>query len=412
MKLKQFLKALSQQNYGDPIIWIVVSILAVFSIMAVYSTGAKLNAGDRDSLQFLFSGHVLYILLSFVVMFILQRINYRTWGKYAIIGLGIGIIILFLTLLLGVSEGGAKRSLEIFGKKIQTIHFIELCIIVFLSSWISREKDNINDIKHVYLKMLLYIGAFCAIIMTQKTSASLILGFTCMVLLFVSQLKSRYFIATIGVLVVALGIGISFLLSDAVNPKAENKVFQRLSTAKVRIENFSDKSKVHKDILTTEAAISTSDILPHPGASIHSSNVQESYSDYIYAFFVEEYGIGLGIILMLLYLILFYRAIFIARSLSIGFGSYLAIGLGFLITFQAFTHMCVSLGIVPATGETLPMFSRGGMSILTTATEIGILLNLSKEAAKKNKERKMKKENNIKEPKIEVSSAQNTIQHE
>ncbi|MBP5413403.1 MAG: FtsW/RodA/SpoVE family cell cycle protein [Bacteroidales bacterium] len=413
MKPKEILKSLSQQNYGDTIIWIVVFILATFSIMAVYSTGAKLSYGSRDSLGFLFSGHVMFILLSFIVIFVFQKVNYRTWGRLSTLGLIIGIIVLFATLLLGVSEGGSKRSIEIFGHKIQTIHFIEFCVVVYLSAWISRAKDKINDIKHIYLPMLFYVLFFCALIMTQKTSASLILGCTCMAMIFVSRLKSKYLFATIGIAVVLLSIGIAFLMSDAINTQAENKVFKRLTTAKVRIENFSNKDNVHKDILTTEAAIACSSILPHPGTTIHSNSVQESYSDYIFAFFVEEYGILFGALLILMYLILFYRAITIARIMPIGFGGYLATGIGFLITFQAFTHICVCLGIAPATGETLPFFSKGGVSILTTAAEIGILINISKEANRINKERhKNSKKRQLAGTDNSIVEGTNNIQHE
>ncbi|MBO4582326.1 MAG: FtsW/RodA/SpoVE family cell cycle protein [Bacteroidales bacterium] len=413
MKLKQILQSLARQNYGDTRIWIVVFILAAFSIMAVYSTGAKLSYGNRNSLGFLFSGHVMFILLSFVVIFIFQKMNYRIWGRLSNIGLIIGITMLVATLFLGVSEGGSKRSIEIFGHKIQTIHFIEFCVVIYLSAWISKAKDKINDIKHVYLPMLAYVLFFCVVIMTQKTSASLILGCTCMAMIFVSQLKSKYLFATFGIAIVIFSIGIAFLMSDAINTQAENKIFKRLTTAKVRIENFSNKENVHKDILTTEAAIACSGLLPHPGTTIHSNSVQESYSDYIFAFFVEEYGILFGTLLILMYLILFYRAVTIARMMPTGFGSYLAISIGFLITFQAFTHICVCLGIAPATGETLPLFSKGGVSILTTAAEIGILINISKEADRINKERlknsRKKQTTGIENNIVEET---NNIQHE
>ena len=185
----------------------------------------------------------------------------------------------------------------------------------------------------------------------------------------------------------------SVLLSDAVNPKSENAIFSRLGTMKVRIESFLDKDETHKDIITTEAAIATSRFLPMPGASVHSASVKESYSDYIFAFFVEEYGILFGIIVVLLYLSLFYRTIKISKYLHNDFGKYLALGLGFMITFQAITHICVCVGVFPATGETLPMFSKGGISIVTTSVEIGILMNISRVARQnKIKEKEIKSE--------------------
>ena len=109
-------------------------------------------------------------------------------------------------------------------------------------------------------------------------------------------------------------------MADALNPQRENRFFKRLGTAKTRLESFSNKDDIHREILTTEAAIASSSLFPRPGESIHNYGVKESYSDYVFAFFVEEYGILFGIILIVLYLILFYRAMLIARRINSSFG--------------------------------------------------------------------------------------------
>ena len=377
----------------DKVLWIIVILLAIFSILAVFSTSNKLNVAG-SSFLFLLSEHIVYVLLGIGLMFALQKFPpYKAYGIHGRFFLILAIVLLVATLFFGVSEGGSKRSISVLGHKIQTIHMIELCIVIHFSSWLKRVGDGINDIKHVYIPMLLYILVCCLLIATQKTSASLILGFTLVVLLFLSQLKLKYFLGTILIVGVAAGLGLSVLLSDAVNPKSENAIFSRLGTMKVRIESFLDKDETHKDIITTEAAIATSRFLPMPGASVHSASVKESYSDYIFAFFVEEYGILFGIIVVLLYLSLFYRTIKISKYLHNDFGKYLALGLGFMITFQAITHICVCVGVFPATGETLPMFSKGGISIVTTSVEIGILMNISRVARQnKIKEKEIKSE--------------------
>lgn len=384
------IKSFFAKNKGDSIIWTLVLFIMLFSVLAVYSTGSKLNADHQQSLMFLIKGHVFYLFIGLVCMYFVQNINYRWWNKLSKIGLILGAALFFATLFLGVAEHGAKRSLIVFGIKIQTIHFIELCVIIFFSSWLAKTKDNINDIKHDYIYKLLFVFLVCGLIMSQKTSASIILGTTCFVLLFVSKLKFKYFAATIGILGIIVAIGISILMSDAVNPKSDQSFFKRLGTAKTRLESFNNKDDVHREILTTEAAIASSSLLPRPGESIHSYGVKESYSDYVFAFFVEEYGILFGIVLIVLYLILFYRAMLIAKRINTSFGAYLAVGIGFLITFQALVHICVCSGVLPATGETLPLFSKGGMSIITTSISIGILLNISQEAKKEMEQQKEK----------------------
>lgn len=377
-----------RKGTGDRIIWTIVIFIAICSIFAVYSTGSKLNDYHKESLWFLLTEHVFYLAVGFLIMYIFQFIDYRWFKRLAKIGLIVGVFLLIATLAFGVVEGGSKRSISILGRKVQTIHFIELCTVVYLSSWIAKAKENINDIKHKFIPMCLYIFLFCLFIMSQKTSASLILGVTCVVLLFVSQLKIKYFFGTFGIIMIVGLLGLSVLLSDAVNPKTDNAFFRRIGTMKVRVESFLHSDNTHKDIITTEAAIASSSLLPRPGGNIHGNSVQESYSDYIFAFFVEEYGIFAGIFLVFLYLSLFYRVIITARTISTSFGAYLAIGIGFLIVFQAMTHICVCLGIFPATGETLPLFSKGGISILTTSFSVGIVLSISREAKEEIRKRK------------------------
>ena len=200
------IKSFFAKNKGDSIIWTLVLFIMLFSVLAVYSTGAKLNADHQQSLMFLIKGHVFYLFIGLICMYIVQNINYRWWYKLSKLGLALGFLLLIATFSFGVSEHGAKRSLIVFGMKIQTIHFIELCVIIFFSSWLARTKDNINDIKHDYIYKLIFIFVVCGLIMSQKTSASIILGITCFVLLFVSKLKFKYFATTMGILTIIVAI--------------------------------------------------------------------------------------------------------------------------------------------------------------------------------------------------------------
>jgi hypothetical protein len=122
-----------------------------------------------------------------------------------------------------------------------------------------------------------------------------------------------------------------------------------------------------------------------PSKSTVKNILPSAWADFIFAIFIEEYGSILGgLTLILLYLIILYRVIVIAKTSKSDFGSYLAFGLGFSIVFQAFLNMGVSVNLLPVTGQPLPMISMGGTSILFTSisvpgnSEIPDLLNESK----------------------------------
>ena len=139
----------------DKVLWIIVILLAIFSILAVFSTSNKLNVAG-SSFLFLLSEHIVYVLLGIGLMFVLQKFPpYKAYGIHGRFFLILAIVLLVATLFFGVSEGGSKRSISVLGHKIQTIHMIELCIVIHFSSWLKRVGDGINDIKHVYIPMLL-----------------------------------------------------------------------------------------------------------------------------------------------------------------------------------------------------------------------------------------------------------------
>jgi cell division protein FtsW len=377
------IKAFIRRDKGDKIIWTVAILLCILSIFAVYSTGSRLgNPLHRESLWFLFRQHALFLIVGVGIMYVFSQFNFRLLGKFSRILLLIAVILFVLTIAFGVSASGAKRSISFLGFEFQTIHAIEVLFVIFMAQSIAWVRERINDWKRVYLPMLLIMTVMCLVIFTQKTSAGIILGLTCMVMIFASPLRGKYVAVTILIGSLALSLAIGVLFISPIGHKAEE--FGRTGTAKTRIERFFNKEQAHRETILTEAAIATGSF--KPGNSVQKSAVDQSYSDYIYAFIVEEYGLFIGAFVVLLYLTLFHRVYKITRYIQSSFGMYLALGLGFLIVIQALIHICVCNGLLPSTGETLPLVSRGGASILIVSFCFAVLLNLSIEA-KKDKEK-------------------------
>tara|TARA_Y100001970_G_scaffold206110_1_gene251024 strand:- start:247 stop:699 length:453 start_codon:yes stop_codon:yes gene_type:complete len=125
-----------------------------------------------------------------------------------------------------------------------------------------------------------------------------------------------------------------------------------------------------------------------PGKSTQRNIIPYSYSDFIFAIMIEEYGLLLGAIVpILLYLILLFRSIRISLKTKSMFGGLVAIGLIFSIVLQAFINMFVSVNIIPVTGQTLPLISMGGTSILFTCITIGIVLSISRDTTDRDYEK-------------------------
>ena len=118
------------------------------------------------------------------------------------------------------------------------------------------------------------------------------------------------------------------------------------------------------------------------GNTTQARFVSESHNDFIFAIIIEEGGVILGLVIIILYLILLYRGIQVARRSKGYFGAFCAIGLTIMIVFQALINMFVATGITPVTGQTLPFISYGGTSFLFSCIALGIVLSISAEANK------------------------------
>jgi cell division protein FtsW len=126
------------------------------------------------------------------------------------------------------------------------------------------------------------------------------------------------------------------------------------------------------------------------GQSTARAVVIHPESDYAYSFFISEYGLIIALILMFLYLWIFFRSIEIFRGCSTVFPGMMTLGLGLLITCQALLHILVQVNLIPETGQTLPLISRGGSSLLFTTIALGMILSVSR----KSSATKVKKDDN------------------
>jgi len=153
----------------------------------------------------------------------------------------------------------------------------------------------------------------------------------------------------------------------------------RVETWVSRISDFFTNAEGMEQIQRAKMAIADGGIFGvGPGNSVHRHFLPHAYSDVIYAFIIEEYGLVGGLITILLYLTLMYRCVKLVTKSPKAFGAMLALGLGLIIVIQALLNMAVSVHLVPVTGLPLPMISLGGTSLLFTCIMIGMILSVSR----------------------------------
>jgi cell division protein FtsW len=367
MKIRRYIK-------GDRIIWIVVLILLVISLLSVYSSTGSLAYQHRSGNTFFYLFRQLkFILLGVVIIFFVHLVPYRVFSRMSIFALYVAIPLLVLTLIVGSNINDATRWLQIpgTGLTIQPSDFAKIALVMYVAKILSVNQNNIGDFKGVFGKISVAILVTCALILPANFSTAVIVFVTAFSLMFVGRIPIKYLALMIftGLFAFSIFIGGALLFNRE----------GRISTWKNRIEAYVDGNGDNYQADQAKVAIVQGGLFGKgPGNSTQRNLLPHPYSDFIYAIIIEEYGtlIG-GILVIALYLWLFFRAGMIIRRSKSTYGAFLAFGLSMGLVLQAFVNMAVAVGLVPVTGQTLPLVSMGGSSIFFTSMATGMILSVS-----------------------------------
>ncbi len=363
---------------GDLTIWALILGLAIFSFMPVYSASTNLVyvAHNGTTSGHLFK-HFMLLVLGFVIIYTTHKIPYKYFSAGSVMLLPLVMGLLLFTLLKGKTIGGANASrwiqIPFVGVGFQTSTLAGVVLMMYVSRFLARHKNKVITFKESLVQLWLPVALTLILILPANFSTTAILFFLILLLTFIGgyPLKQIMYIIGIGAFVLTL-----FILTVMAFPKL---MPNRVDTWKSRLENFSSEtSQEGYQVEKAKIAIATGSLRGRgPGKSIQKNFLPQSSSDFIFAIIVEEYGLIGAVLVLLTYLLLFFRFVVVARKAPSIFGMLLVIGVGLPIIFQAMINMGVAVNIFPVTGQTLPLISSGGTSIWMTCFAIGIILSVS-----------------------------------
>lgn len=387
---------LISKTKGDRVIWALVILLTLVSLLAVYSaTGSLAYKNYRGNTEIYLFKQIAFILVGIMVIYFAHLVNYTFYSKVAKIAFLLSLPLLFYTLFFGVkmNEGSRWIRLPLINMTLQTSDFARLALFMFLARLLSKKQDVIKDFKKGFLPVIIPVMVTCLLIAPANLSTALLLGASCLLLLFIGRVSTKHILMTIGIAL----IPILFLISAAVirhgqtkneeevvvTKKSSSTLFGRVDTWIGRMESFIYGSKdIDNDAYqTTQAkiAIAKGGLLGvGPGNSTTRDYLPQAYNDFIYAIIIEEYGLLGGAFIMFIYLVFLYRCIRIFKKCPFAFGAFLALGLSFTLAIQAVANMAVTVNLFPVTGVTLPLVSMGGTSFIFTCLAIGIILSVAR----------------------------------
>jgi cell division protein FtsW len=384
--------SLVSKTKGDRVIWAIVIILTIMSLLVVYSsTGSLAYKYSKSTESFLFK-QFAFIILGVLIIYFAHRVNYIVYSRIASILFLVSIPLLIYTLFFGVQLNAGSRwiRLPVINMTFQTSDLAKLALFMYLSRQLSRKQNVIKDFHKGFLPIIIPVAIICVLIAPANLSTAVLIAGTSFLLMFIGRVNTKHILATIGIALIPVLLLITIAVSYY--DKAEHKskdLPSFLSAGRVptwigRIQTFvysnkEDQNEKLYQVNQAKIAIASGGWFGKgPGNSSARNFLPHSYSDFIFAIILEEYGLLGGTFIVFIYLLFLYRCIRLYQKCPFAFGAFLALALSFTLVIQAITNMAVNVNVFPNTGVTLPLVSMGGSSFLFTCLSIGIILSVSR----------------------------------
>ncbi|MCR5416699.1 MAG: putative lipid II flippase FtsW [Pseudobutyrivibrio sp.] len=351
-------------NFDYTLLLIVVFILA-FGFVMLYSTSAYAASLKQGDSTYYLKRQMTAAVLGFIGMAFFTKVDYRHWRPlvdvFYIISIGLCVAVIFV----GTELNSSSRWLNVGGVSVQPSEIGKVAVILLVAHVISRAPKAQRTRQGTLFTLVLVFPLFAVVAYNNLSTAVIIFGIA-FIMVFIASPKFMDFIAMAGAGVVMVILFISIESYRA-----------------GRIDAW-----LHPEKYTTDTAYQTMQGLYAIGSgglfgkglgeSLQKYIVPEAQNDMIFSIICEELGIFGAICVILMYILLLYRLLYIANHAKDMFGSYICIGIMAHISLQVILNIAVVTNSIPNTGVTLPLISYGGTSVAILLSEIGLALSVSK----------------------------------
>ena len=357
--------------------WFTVDRYMLFGIIFLGLSGlffslavSPVEAGHLKANQYYFLiKQSVFLLISVALMITISILPKEFTRKISLILFIFSLLGVLLTLIIGLSSGGASRWISVFGIiTIQPSEFLKPCLIILSAWFFARSKEEQNS-KYSLIPGLLFILVATLLMLQPDLGQTILLFITILCLVFVQGFP-WLIIAPAGLVSM---ISIIFFYFNFPH------FASRLDSW---IEIWFGGGAANSKLTQTQAAIDAIENGQIFGKGIGESWVKyhlpDAYTDFVFAAIAEESGLIVTISLMILYLILIMRGLIRSMNQNNFFNQLASSGLIILFGLQALIHIAVNLSLIPAKGMTLPFISYGGSSLLAMGITMGMFLALTK----------------------------------
>lgn len=374
------IKLSKPKGYIDYSLIFIVLLLLGFGLIMVYSTSsytASMTQSTNNNPAYYLNKQAFATVFGLVAMAVVALLPYHMWERFAGAAYVVSVVLILLVLTpLGMKINGVRRWLNL-GVSVQPAEIAKLAMILFLATLVCRLGNKIRT-RNGFLLVLFSPAPICLMVwlITDNLSSAIIIFMIGFLMLFVASPEYRRFILiTLGILAVAA------LVVFLVLHMPDSGVFgfrgQRIRTW-IDPEAYASGSGFQT--LQALYAIGSGGVF---GKGIGQSTqklgfVPEAQNDMIFSIICEELGLFGGICIIMLFLLLLWRIMFIASNAPDEFGGLLVMGVMGHIAIQVILNVAVVTNVIPNTGISLPFISYGGSSVMFLLIEIGLVFSVAR----------------------------------
>lgn len=353
----------------DSLLLFAVLMLVGFGLVMVYSSSA-ITAQEKlgDSFYFL-KRQAIAAAIGLGAMAVAMKLGYRKMARLAYPLLVVSVILLIAVLIPGVGTmvGGAKRWIRFPGVSLQPAEITKVAWVIYLSYSLAKKREKVKHFSIGFLPHLGVAGVLVLLCMLEPDfGSSVALLFLMFVMLFAAGAKLSYLVGSV---LLAIPFAYTAIASSP----------YRMKRITAFLDPWANRQGSGYQVAESLMSIGSGGLT---GLGLGDGRqklffLPEAHTDFIFAIIGEELGLIGVAALVLLYGVIIWRGLRAALHASEAFGTYLALGITALISFQAIVNLCVAMGLVPTKGLTLPFISYGGSSLIVLMGAAGLLLSIS-----------------------------------
>ncbi len=393
------------ENRGDKHIWGIYIFLCLISVVELYSASSREVSKAGFGVFGTILRHGGQLLAGFFIIYYLQKIPYQRFYKwilwFSLISAGMMVYALFF----GEKINGATRSFSLVFFSVQPSEFLKISSAMLVALIMSRNQIKGGGVSDIGVKLSAGIILFyCAMLAPEGLTNTLLLMCISMSMMIIGgvSMKKLGMVLLVYVACFAAYIGFQVVKDWVLEKDTQEQVDgiasgTRIGTWQDRLDSWWNSGPKYEEKLTSDNLQEQYGYMAQahgglfgvmPGNSRETARLPLAFTDYIYSIIVEELGFVGGVIVLILYLWLLARASAVASKCVRAFPALLVIGMALTIVFQALFHICIVTGVMPVSGQPLPLISKGGSSIVVTSIAFGVMLSVSKYAVRNTAKRK------------------------